>query len=296
MLKTAAVVVTYNRKELLGKCLRALLSQTVGCDIYVVDNDSSDGTGEMITTEFARPEVKYINSGANLGGAGGFQLGMERAVRDGYRYIWVMDDDTIPRHDSLEKLFRGGHALKGQWGALSSVAEWTDGNICRANRQKKTIFTFASDRELRQKEPVRCEMISFVSMLIRASAVKRLGLPKGEYFIWSDDYEYSGRISKHYPIYVITDSVVTHAMKENKKADFAVESPERIDRYHLLYRNDVDCYRQFGLRGWVYVILKDIIACMNVLLRSENDSFRKIGVIYKGFREGLGFCPEVKRV
>ena len=189
MRKTAAVVVTYNRKELLRKNLTNLLAQTVKCDIILVDNASTDGTAEMVEAEFAG-QVQYFNTGANLGGAGGFAFGLEKAVQAGYVYAWLMDDDTIPEKRSLEMLMRADKALKGNWGMLSSVAKWTDGSICKANRQKKTLFTFVKDKELNTKKIIRAQMISMVSMFVKTDVVREVGLPKAEYFIWTDDYDF----------------------------------------------------------------------------------------------------------
>ena len=71
--KVCAVVVTYNRKEKLKKCIQCLLGQADSkCDVLIVNNASTDGTEEMIRNEFKIPEVLYYNTGANLGGAGGF--------------------------------------------------------------------------------------------------------------------------------------------------------------------------------------------------------------------------------
>ena len=211
MRKTAAVVVTYNRKDLLRKNLTNLLAQTVKCDIILIDNASTDGTAEMVKTEFVG-QVQYFNTGANLGGAGGFAFGLEKAVRA----------DTIPEKRSLEMLLRADKALRGKWGMLSSVAKWTDGSICKANRQKKTLFTFVKDEELNTKKIIRAQMVSMVSMFVKTDVVREVGLPKAEYFIWTDDYDFSGRVSKKYPVYIVTPSVVIHEMKENKKANFAI--------------------------------------------------------------------------
>ena len=291
-MKTAAVVVTYNRKDLLCKCLKSLLGQTVRCDIYVIDNASSDGTGEMIKEEFLHPAVRYFNTGKNLGGAGGFAYGLKKAVEDGYSYAWLMDDDTMPEQRSLEMLLRADRALKGKWGILSSVVKWTDGSVCKANRQKRTLVSFVKDNELNSRKIIRVQMVSMVSMFVKTDVVREIGLPKMEYFIWTDDYDFSGRVSKKYPIYIVTPSVVIHEMKENKKANFAIESADRVDRYRYLYRNDVDCYRQFGLKGWFYIILKDLYATLNVLLHSKRDTMHKISVIWCGFLEGLSFRPD----
>ncbi len=294
--KTAAVVVTYNRKELLKKCLKALLSQTLRCDVYVIDNASTDGTEDMIREFFSESKVSYFNTGENLGGAGGFEYGLKKAVEARYEYAWLMDDDTIPQRRSLEMLLRADCALKGKWGILSSVVRWSDGSMCKANRQKKTLFTFVKDVDIRNRKLIRAQMVSMVSLLVKTDVVRECGLPKGEYFIWTDDYDFSGRISRKYPIYVVTSSVVIHEMKENKKANFAIEKGDRIDRYQYLFRNDVDCYRQFGLKGWTYIILKDVYSTVNILLRAREEKGRKIVTIWKGFAKGLKFQPQSERV
>ena len=97
----AAVVVTYNRLELLRQCVEALRTQTSSCDILIVDNASTDGTDQWLASQ---PDLHYRNTGSNLGGAGGFNFGMRWAVEAGYDYVWVMDDDTLPQPDALEKL------------------------------------------------------------------------------------------------------------------------------------------------------------------------------------------------
>ena len=73
MKSTIAVIVTYNRLELLKEGIQALLGQSSACDILIVDNASTDDTS-LWAQEFAKthPSVFYENTGANLGGAGVF--------------------------------------------------------------------------------------------------------------------------------------------------------------------------------------------------------------------------------
>lgn len=102
-MRVAAVVVTYNRKDLLADCLNALLAQTRSLDeVIVVDNASTDGTGEMIRNEFT--DVTYASLPENSGGAGGFHQGIKMACQKGYDWIWCMDDDGLPARNALEKL------------------------------------------------------------------------------------------------------------------------------------------------------------------------------------------------
>ena len=192
--KVCAVVVTYNRLEKLKKCVECILNQElINCDVVIVDNDSSDGTGDFILSEYkGQNGIHYFNTGKNLGGAGGFEFGVFEAVKKGYEYVWIMDDDTWPEKNALQELLKADEELDGNWGFLSSVAYWTDQTICRMNIQKKGIFRHIGKKEyLRNISEIK--MCSFVSLLVKSSVVKELGLPIGDYFIWTDDYEFTGR-------------------------------------------------------------------------------------------------------
>ena len=66
--KVIAIVVTYNRKELLQECILAILNQNYSnCDILVVDNHSTDGTAELMKKKFNNPRIHYVDTGSNLG-------------------------------------------------------------------------------------------------------------------------------------------------------------------------------------------------------------------------------------
>lgn len=287
--ETVAVVVTYNRKELLKQNIECLFSQTHPCDVYVIDNASTDGTDDLIKS-YKDERVHYFNTGANLGGAGGFEYGVGKAAQGSYDYIWMMDDDTLPKPTALKELFKVDKEVKGNWGWLSSVAYWTDGSICRMNIQKRNIFKHIGEKEYKS-EYAPIKMCSFVSLLVKSDIVKEVGLPIGDYFIWTDDYEFTGRISRKYPCFMVPGSKVVHAMKTHIRVSFAQDSADRIDRYQYIYRNDVHCYRQYGVSGWAYIILKDLYTAVDVLLHSREGKWKKVKVIWEGFKKGLKYNP-----
>ena len=101
-----AIVVTHNRRELLCESLAALDRQSRPLDrTLVVDNASSDGTPEMLRAECSKLDLLALPT--NEGGAGGFHEGMKRAYLAGAQWLWLMDDDTIPRPDALAELLAG---------------------------------------------------------------------------------------------------------------------------------------------------------------------------------------------
>ena len=136
-MKIAAVVVTFNRKEYLVKNIEALLAQVnAPMDILIIDNASTDGTEETIRHYMDAGQILYENTGENLGGAGGFNFGIRRAYEAGYDAIWIMDDDTYPHPDALEKFLQADKDLNGMYGYLAGKVLWKDGSWCEMNTPK----------------------------------------------------------------------------------------------------------------------------------------------------------------
>ena len=144
MSETVAIIVTFNRKAMLLACLEAVAGQTAACDVLVVDNASTDGTADAVRPRL-REGFSYVNTGANLGGAGGFAFGIAEALRRGYGRLWIMDDDVIPAPDALERLLEADKALGGEAGWLSSKCILPSGEPCPMNRQRTSPFAKIPD-------------------------------------------------------------------------------------------------------------------------------------------------------
>ena len=292
--KVTAVVVTCNRKELLCECLQALLTQMrLPDEVLVIDNASTDGTREAVEHFLRNERVQYFNTGSNLGGAGGFSCGIRLAVERGAGRIWVMDDDCIPNADALERLLEADENLQGRFGFLSSRVLWKDGSLCVMNRQRDTLTHTLKgfDRPL---QPV--VMASFVSLFLPREVVLELGLPIKEFFIRTDDWEYTRRISRKYPCYAVSESVVVHKSRANIGANIAIENADRLDRFRYLYRNDVVLYRREGLRGFAYEAVRLPWHCLRVLLRSRDHKKERLKCIFSGTAQGLLFHPQIEYV
>lgn len=289
----AAVVVTNNRLELLRQCMEALRAQTAACDILIVDNASTDGTAQWLASQ---PNLHYRNTGSNLGGAGGFNFGMRWAVEADYDYVWVMDDDTLPQSDALEKLLEADSVLEGNYGWLSSVALWTDGSECKMNRQKlkKSFYEYSP---LMKYGLVQAEQATFVSLFLRSETIRRFGLPIKEYYIWGDDLEYTRRIAVRggLPCFAAGQSQVVHAAKSNVGSNVALDDPERIGRYFYAFRNEAHLYRQEGLKGSVYCFAK---RCRDFLriMRYGKPKWPRFGILFKGIWAGFFFHPTVETI
>lgn len=99
-----AAVMTYNRKEMLRRCVQAIRAQTTPPSmILVLDNASTDGTARMLADEF--PEVTVLPMSENLGCAGAMRELLQYARTLPADYIWFFDDDVIPEPQALERLY-----------------------------------------------------------------------------------------------------------------------------------------------------------------------------------------------
>lgn len=297
-MRCAAVVVTYNRKALLETCLEHLLAQSIPCDVLLVDNASTDGTGAWAQAFVASHEtVHYRNTDTNLGGAGGFNFGMRWAVESGYSHVWIMDDDTLPEEDALKELLEADELLGGEYGFLSSVVLWTDGCECRMNRQKLKK-AYYERVELLEHGMILAEQATFVSCLFRAETITRAGLPIKEFFIWGDDIEYTRRLSvrMRLPCYLVGKSRVIHAMKENNGSSIATDVPERIGRYNYAFRNENYLYRKEGIRGFVFYTAKCALNLLRILRFAKDHRLKRCAIIIKQYICGFFFNPKVEYI
>lgn len=231
-IEVTAVVVSYNREELLAQCLDGLAAQTRPADrVLVIDNASTDGAVSVAKYHKIHPEVVQLPR--NVGGAGGFAAGIAAAIEpwlgaigpdgaslDGtQRFVWLMDDDTVPQPPALERLLEAAERCVEQNGlvptALGSKAVWTDGREHLMNRPRPRTFVRKGVREL-AGEPgsFQVRSLSFVSCLLNAGAIVGTGrLPRAAYFLWNDDFEYTTALLKNGIGYYIPESVVVHKTK-----------------------------------------------------------------------------------
>lgn len=297
--RIAAVVVTFNRKELLRECLEALLNQSLSVlDVLIIDNASTDGTYEYIQDMInENKNLIYLNTGDNLGGAGGFHYGLKEAYNRGYDYMWIMDDDTIAYPDALEKLLIADKKLKGKYGFLASCVLWTDDSYCNMNKPIVDTKSCVEEYDMLGQGIVRVKKATFVSLLFKRKTIERVGLPLKEYFIWGDDQEYTLRISRKIPSYFVTDSKVVHKMKNNKGSDLSIDDAERIERYELAFRNDSCTAWKNGI---MYILeYYEFVAYMYKKILCEKGNghkLKRMWVLTKGVCRGLFFRPKVEYV
>ena len=258
-----AVVVTHNRLELLKECVFALSNSSELCDVIIVNNASTDGTKEYLNSveeQYKSIRFYIYNSDINMNGAGGYNYGIRMASKLDYKYVWLMDDDCIVQNDSLSELLYAANKLNDNFGFLSSKVIWKDGNICKTNVQRKSVARRINDFNT---ELVNVDFSSFVSCLFKKSDICIVGLPIKEFVIWTDDLEWTRRLTFNKinpyakPGYLCNKSVVTHKCANNFGVTIVKDTPDRLERYKFIYRNDVVCFRREGIRGHLYMFIRN---------------------------------------
>lgn len=243
MPKVAAVVVTYNRLDLLKRVLEALEEQTRPLDhLYVIDNASDDGTAEYLAGRHWDRPTSVITGTVNTGGAGGFTRGIEAAYNGDADLFWLMDDDTVPHADALERLVEGWEGARDlREGAAPSFAcsqvLWTDGSLCEMNTPQPT---WDWPRPIvAGKDWMDVLSCSFVSCMVSREAVKAVGLPYREYFIWFDDAEYTLRLARWRPGVFVPASKVDHLLAQNRGVNWGDVNEKNIWKFEHGIRNQL---------------------------------------------------------
>jgi len=256
----AAVVVTYNRKELLSECLSGLVHQTRFPNrIFIVDNASTDGTPEMLAERgfLADPLCEYLRMSTNLGGAGGFREGIRRALESGFDWIWIMDDDSEPTSDCLSLLLQtasrekaGGYcpAIYGRDGKLQSYHHKRFNHLGReriAWDGKSTQATIGMDAN------------AFVGPMFSSRVIAAVGLPDSSLVSQGDDTEFTLRVRHNAGLLLVPGATVIH--KDAGQARW-----DTIPAWKVFYANRNQVWllrRHFG-------ICPTAVACLFALIGS----------------------------
>jgi len=236
--RVCAIVVTYNRKDLLIKCLESLLKQTRHIDsIYIIDNASTDKTQDLLKEkgfiqelppknlnepwekEFKKNNlyIYYVRMNENTGGGGGFYEGVKRAYEKGYDWLWLMDDDGLPDTKCLETLLN----YKKQGDFIAPIVV----NIDKKDELSFGVWDEKNKKTIENVYDLKEEVYEnfatpFNGTLISKKLVSEIGYPRKEMFIWGDEAEYFLRaLRNNFNILTISKAIHYHpkSVFEKKK-------------------------------------------------------------------------------
>jgi rhamnopyranosyl-N-acetylglucosaminyl-diphospho-decaprenol beta-1,3/1,4-galactofuranosyltransferase len=298
-MSVVAVVLTYNRKELVKKCLQGILRQSQPIDaIVLVDNCSTDGTRDALQDEsYFSDLIHYIYLEENVGSAGGFFIGLQYAYEHGFDWFWVMDDDAIPTPDALKNLFLHTIELYSAklGGLISFQTSWTMESLrYRLPRSmlESLIYGLSCPIKTRAGSLIPIDHCSLVCFLIPRTIVGDIGLPRKDLYFYSDDLDYTLRIRKAgYHLFIVPNSIVDHQSKivnlsTNKKAIMT----DKL-RWYYLYRNHIAtiiAHREYiGLdRSIMALIRSNGGSLKRILLSCIQRDYKVAAIVLKAVLDG----------
>lgn len=292
--KITAVVVTYNRKSLLTRCIEHLRQQTRPLDnIIVIDNGCTDGTGTWLDMQ---TDLDVIHQ-ENVGGSGGFYRGIQHAFDSNYDWIWCMDDDVYPENVCLEKLLQYNDKdtgiltplrIQNNHVFLSEVVKFNLTNPF------KSLHTHnLKEADIGNKEFIYIEGIAFEGPLIKRKVVEDIGLPNKDLFLLYDDSDYGYRVKlAGYKIKLITKAIL---QKELFFDNNSIIEQRRKTKWKLYYhiRNTVYFNRKYGknflvrnLRS-IFVLIQYLMYVVKNFLFNNKYDLKDISTFYSAYIDGF---------
>ncbi len=230
----SAVIPNWNGKDVIGKCLDSLQTQSFKpTEIIVVENGSIDGSAEYIAKNY--PKVKLIVEPTNLGFAAGVNVGIKAAKSD---YVWLFNNDAVAQKDCLAKLV--ATAVKTKADITSAVILSKDGKKIDSDGDVYTMYGFPYPRHRnllasalpKQDEPIFAA--SGGASLYKASLFKEIGYFEESFFAYYEDVDLSMRAQlQKKSIWLCHNAIVLHATSHtsNKIPGFGREMAIRNSIY-----------------------------------------------------------------
>lgn len=290
-MKVIAVVVTYNRSQLLKRNITCLRKNSPHA-IIVVNNGSTDDTREWL----AEQTDLIVITQANVGGSGGFYTGIQQAMERGADWIWCMDDDVFPRPDCLSNLL--DHTASEEVGILAP-RRLMEGNIFTNDFQAVNLtnpFSSMYKKKLKKQvinKPVEILGTAFEGLFIRKETVEKIGLPNKDLFIFCDDTDYCLRaVLAGYKILYIPSALMD---KEKFFSNDTWNERNKKKKWKRFYqiRNSTYLNHHYGrnwgvkyIRGFNGVIGYIAIALFTCPF-SDAYSLKDVAKLWKAYQDGI---------
>lgn len=296
-LKTAALIVTYNRLTKLKTCLQASCALPFDF-IIVINNASSDGTKEWLKT-LTDKRLKIFNLEKNTGGAGGFKYGVNYIV-DSVDVDWVFcfDDDAYPDINLLNNFYK---ADKKDYQLFCSKVITPQGITCPMNIPYKKLphnFITTLHYKLHTQKylptstiPCEVESFSFVGVILHKDVLSQHSHAIIEdFFIYFDDLAFSHYLNTMgYKILYLPNLIFVHDIDSNSN----IYSGRKI---YYLVRNLIISHKIFNQKPLftIPVIISRIIF-ISFLSFFKTHKKETLVTLFKAIRDGICYKPDLQK-
>jgi len=254
--------------------------------VLVVDNGSTDGSEAVIRERF--PDVEMLQTGENLGFAGGCNSGIRYALDRQARYIWLLNNDTVVEPNALQALVSIMEADEsiGMTGSKilyhdSPEVIWFAGGIIDWQKGD-TGHTGQGETDRGQYDHVReVDYITGCSLMAGRGMIEEVGLMDEQFFLYFEETDWCLRAGKlGYKSVYVPESVIYH----KESATTGSRSPLY---YYYFVRNRLVFLKMHKMfRNWPLRIIKDLKLVLRICLL-EDRKRRKLSALVKAYSHFL---------
>lgn len=267
----SVIIVNWNVRDLLRGCLRSLYDgpQGVTFEIFVVNNDSTDGSPEMMRREF--PHVHLIQNVKNLGFARANNQAMKLSQG---RYLLLLNPDTLILHDAVTKMvrFMDDHSEVGALGPKILTGEGQIDFRCArrfpslgSELWEKTGLAarFPNNRLLGRhlmgdwdhEDCREVELLTGACLVVRREVIDQVGPLDEDFFLYGEDVDWCYRIKRAgWKIFYYPDAAIIH-LGGQSSAPVQVElDMEALRSMNLFFRKDYGLLYALAHRAFMLII------------------------------------------
>lgn len=222
MYKIIVIIITYNAKKWIDKCIGSTNQSTIPLDVLIVDNGSTDGTQNHIKTLY--PNIIFKQNNTNLGFGKANNIGMQYAIDNDYDYIYLLNQDAWLMPATIEKLV-AIHKSNPQYGILSPYQlqanmEHIDKNfgmwVCSWDSNKDILEDLYFKRK---KEVYAVPEVMAAHWLISKECLFKVGGFSPTFPHYGEDNNYANRTWYHgYKVGIVPNAIAVHDREYRKES------------------------------------------------------------------------------
>ena len=244
--RAAIIIINWNGWEDTIACLHSCANLDYpDFDIIVVDNGSTNDSVARIRDAF--PDLNLVEAGANLGFAGGNNIGIRIALDAGASYVWLLNNDTVVDTRALSALVDACSSDASAGAAGSKITYYDRPDVLWYAGGEFTAAGPVRHRGLDEPDIGQYDsleetgFITGCSLLVTARAFARVGLLYDEYFLYWEETELDWRIhAAGLRLLYAPDSVVRHKVAGSLGETWEARQTEYLVRNMLLfYRRNI---------------------------------------------------------
>lgn len=290
--KIAIVLVNYNGKEYNEECIKSIFNSSyTNIEVIVVDNDSRDGSPELLREEFG-DKITLIMAGENLGFSGANNIGIKKALEDGCDYIVLLNNDTLIDKDLISNMLKASKEENNAvispkiyyydnkdiiWSAGADM-KWKKGVTAQRGINKN------DDGSYNKREEV--EFGTGCCLLIPSEVIKKVGYLQDDYFLYYEDTDYCMRIrEKGFKIVYEPTAVLYHKESASTGGSLSSLYIYYNTRNRLLFNNRFNKKNKNLYMPYFY--LSRIIKCLKWKISGKNELINATFMAIKDYNNGI---------